>query len=150
MHAALGFKRAGRQCEFRAENSQRPWISIFKGTQNYSIWIIQTTGLPLGGEESIEVCALGVFRCVLRGKDISQNVVALAAGFVLAHQLGLEESGPSLLQSLHPSNVGLQQRQQIRLTKFIRQLVSKSIYWKKKKALVTLQTRATLGVLTLV
>lgn len=68
---------------------------------------ILLTGLPLGGEESIEVCALRVSRCVLRGEDISQNIVALAAGFVLAHQLGLEESGPTLLQSLHPSNVGL-------------------------------------------
>lgn len=63
--------------------------------------------LPLGGEESIEVCAAGVALRVLHGEDVSQDVVALTAGFVLTHQLGLEEGGPTSLQSLHPSHVRL-------------------------------------------
>lgn len=33
--------------------------------QSYSIVTVRTTGLPLGGEESIEACALGVFQSVL-------------------------------------------------------------------------------------
>lgn len=53
------------------------------------------------------MCAAGVAWCVLRGEDIGQDVVALTAGFVLTHQLGLEEGGPAPLQSLHPSHVRL-------------------------------------------
>lgn len=63
--------------------------------------------LPLGGKESIEVCAAGVALCVLHGENISQDVVALTAGFVLTHQLGFEEGSPPPLQSLHPSNIRL-------------------------------------------
>ena len=63
--------------------------------------------VPLRGEQSVEVRAAGVARCVLRGEDIGQDVVALTAGFVLTHQLGLEEGGPTPLQSLHPSHIRL-------------------------------------------
>lgn len=63
--------------------------------------------LPLGGEQSVEVCAAGVAWRVLHGENISQDVVALTAGLVLTHQLGLEEGGPTPLQRLHPSHVRL-------------------------------------------
>lgn len=64
-------------------------------------------GLPLGSEQSIEVCATGVAWRVLCGENISQDVIALTTGFVLTHQLGLEKGGPTALQSLHPSHIRL-------------------------------------------
>lgn len=64
-------------------------------------------GLPLGGEQPIEVSAAGVAWRVLQGENIGQDVVALTARLVLTHQLGLEEGGPTSLQSLHPSHVRL-------------------------------------------
>ena len=67
--------------------------------------------LPLGGEESVEVRAAGVAWCVLRGEHIGQDVVALIAGFVLTHQLGLKEGGPPSLQSLHPSHIRLREKE---------------------------------------
>lgn len=68
-------------------------------------------GLPLGGEQSVEVCAAGVARYVLCGENVRQDVVALTTGLVLAHQLGLQKGGPTALQSLHPSHIGLNDRQ---------------------------------------
>lgn len=68
--------------------------------------------LPLGGEKSVEVCAAGVPWCVLRGENICQDVVALTAGFVLTHQLSLEEGGPTSLQSLHPSHIRLNRQEE--------------------------------------
>lgn len=64
-------------------------------------------GLPLGSEQSIEVCGAGVAWHVLCGENISQDVIALTTGFVLTHQLGLEKGGPTALQSLHPSHIRL-------------------------------------------
>lgn len=68
---------------------------------------------PLGGEEAVEVCAAGVSWYVLHGENVSQNVVALTAGFVLAHQLGFEKGGPTPLQSLHPSYIRLKETQAV-------------------------------------
>lgn len=107
-------------------------------------------GVPLGGEQSVEVCAAGVAWYVLCGENIRQDVVALAAGLVLAHQLGLEKGGPTALQSLHPSHIGLSEAEKMSLAEFIQgdQSVSQSIT--DQRHWVTLQTRATLGTLTLV
>lgn len=57
------------------------------------------------------MCAAGVALCVLHGENISQDVVALTAGFVLTYQLGLEEGSPPSLQSLHPPNIRLNQHE---------------------------------------
>lgn len=73
---------------------------------------IHALNLPLGGEQSVEVCAAGVSWCVLHGENISEDVITLTAGFVLTHQLGLKEGGPSFLQSLHPSNIRLNRREE--------------------------------------
>lgn len=64
-------------------------------------------GSPLEGEKSIKVRAARVAWRVLRGEHICQHVVALAAGFVLTHQLRLEKCGPAPLQRLHPPHVRL-------------------------------------------
>lgn len=53
--------------------------------------------LPLRGEDTIEVCAAGVSWRVLFGKDISQNVKALATPSILTHQLSLKECCPASL-----------------------------------------------------
>jgi len=63
--------------------------------------------LPLGGEQSVEVCAAGVAWSVLLGENICQDVIALTTRFVFTDELGLEKSGPSSLQSLHPPNIRL-------------------------------------------
>lgn len=62
--------------------------------------------LPLGGEQSVEECAAWIAWRLLC-ENICEDVVALTTGFVLTHQLGLEEGRPTPLQSLHPSHVRL-------------------------------------------
>jgi len=82
--------------------------------------------LPLGGEEPVEVGAAGIAGRVLRGEDIGEDVVALAARFVLTHQLGLEEGGPTSLKSLHPSHVRLDgQARQVK--GHVRRSISRSV-----------------------
>lgn len=58
------------------------------------------------------MCSAGVALRVLHGEDISHDVVALTAGFVLTHQLGLEESGPPSLQGLHSPDIRLNGQEQ--------------------------------------
>ncbi|TNN58866.1 hypothetical protein EYF80_030876 [Liparis tanakae] len=79
----------------------------FRTSRGAAVTLFSIRGLPLGGEEPVEVCAAGIAGRVLRGEDIGEDVVALAARFVLTHQLGLEEGGPTALQSLHPPHVRL-------------------------------------------
>lgn len=102
---------------------------------------------PLGGEEPVEVRAAGVSWAVLSGEDVFQDVVALTAGFVLAHQLRFEERGPTPLQGLHPSHVRLKAG-----STRVQQIygASHGLLQLNPPLMLTLQTRATLGTLTLV
>lgn len=72
---------------------------------------VACVSIPLGGKESVEVRAAGLALRVLHGVDVGQDVVALAAGFVLTDQLSLEKGRPPLLQSLHPSDIRLSGRE---------------------------------------